>query len=265
MVLIQILRLYEDVNVSSQALERVIEQDPALTARILRVASSSQYGNQSVTSISRAVNVVGMNTLRSISISLGYQHLMTTPTQQSGLDMTALWKHSLATGVAAREIGRVLKLSNFDELYIAGLIHDIGILTLDRFAAAELNVVIKTALMRKISLVEADLNVLGYDHDEIGGLLADKWKLSSIVTDAIRFHHRPDEALSNLQSTLVIAGANFLAYGLGYPAIPSIACDPNSEQYFERLGLDMEQIDHVSSVIAHEVDQATKSFGSRAA
>ncbi|HLO97010.1 MAG TPA: HDOD domain-containing protein [Fimbriimonas sp.] len=264
-VLVQILRLYEDVNVSARTLETLIAQDPALTARILKVAGSAQYGNQAVPSISRAVSLVGMQTLRSISISLGYQYLLASNNNRSGLDQVALWKHSLATGIAAREIGRVLGMANSEELYVSGLIHDIGILTLNRFAEPELGMVLKTAKLRKISLTEADVATYGFGHDEIGGFLADKWKLSAVTADAIRWHNDPDKSVKFREQTRVVAAANYLAYTIGYPAVPGVAPGSECETFLTQMNLTDEQIAEISTRVAFDLGHATHALGGRAA
>jgi HD-like signal output (HDOD) protein len=264
-VLVQILRLYDDVNVSARSLETLIAQDPALTARILKVAGSAQYGNQPVPSISRAVSLVGMHTLRCISISLGYQYLLASNLHRSGLDQVALWQHSLATGIAAREMGRPLGLSCSEELYVSGLIHDIGILTLDRFAEEELAVVIRTAKHRKISLIEADIATFGFGHDEIGGFLADKWKLSAVTADAIRWHNDPEKSVNFYEQTRVIAAANYLAYTIGYPAIPGVSANCAGEIYLTQLNLTDDQIADISTRVTFELGHTSQALRAKAA
>jgi HD-like signal output (HDOD) protein len=103
-VVIQILRLFEDPNVAPRNLEKVIEQDAALTAKILRVASSSMYGVNSVNSVSRALGVLGMNTLRSIAISIGYQQMTATKSAGANFDRVSFWRHSLTVGLTAKQI-----------------------------------------------------------------------------------------------------------------------------------------------------------------
>lgn len=264
-VVIQILRLYEDPNVSPRSLEKVIEQDAALTAKILRVAGSSMYGSSSVTSVGRALSVLGMNTLRSIAISLGYQQILSTKGPKSSFDRVSFWRHCLAVGVGARAIGKMMAPNLAEELYVTGLIHDIGILTMDRFIPGDLDMVIRKAQVKNVSFGEAETEILGFNHGEVGGHLGEKWKLSQMTTNAIRFHHCPHDDPNNPLSTAIIVAANHLSYQLGYPAMPNIPGDPEGQLHFNELGLSEEQIALISEMIVAEVEQADQTYGDKRA
>ena len=264
-VLIQILRIYEDPNVSPRSLEKVIEQDPALTAKILRVAGSSLYGAKSATSVGRALSVLGMNTLRSIAVSLAYQQILAQRNVGADFDRMALWRHCLAVGVGAKAVAKQIAPSLMEEMYVTGLMHDIGILTLDRFMPNDLTVVIRKAQAQKTNLCDAELQTLGFTHAEVGGFLAEKWKLSQPLIDAVRYHHNPEEDMNNAQTTGIVAAANYLAYKAGYPCMPGIDGDPNGEMHLEALGMTQDQTDMVLSMIMVEVDQSDTTYGSQRA
>ncbi len=264
-VVIQILRLYEDPNVSPRSLEKVIEQDAALTAKILRVAGSSMYGSSSVTSVGRALSVLGMNTLRSIAISLGYQQILSTKGAKTSFDRVSFWRHCLAVGVGSRAIGRLMAPALAEELYVTGLIHDIGILTMDRFIPGDLDMVIRKATLKKISICEAEKEILGFDHAEVGGYLGEKWKLSKMTSNAIRFHHSPHDDPNNPLSTAIIIAANHLAYEIGYPAMPGVVRDAESQLHFNELGLSEEQIALICETMTAEVEQADQTYGDKRA
>lgn len=152
-----------------------------------------------------------------------------------------------------------------EELYVAGLMHDVGILTLDRFMPNDLNVVIRKAQAQKTDLCDAEQQSLGYTHAEVGGFLAEKWKLSQVLIDAIRYHHQPGEDFNNYETTKIVAAANYLAYKAGYPSMPGIAGDPRGETHLEALEMTQDQIDMVSSIIMVEVDQSDTTYGSQRA
>lgn len=152
-----------------------------------------------------------------------------------------------------------------EELYVTGLIHDIGILTMDRFIPGDLDLVIRKAQAKNICFGEAEKEILGFDHAEVGGYLGEKWKLTQMTTNAIRFHHSPHDDPNNPLSTAIIIAANFLAYQLGYPAMTGIPGDPELELHFKELGLSEEQISLISETIAAEVDQADQTYGDKRA
>lgn len=264
-VVIQILRLFEDPLVSPRSLERIIEQDAALSAKILRVAGSSMYGARSATSVNRALSVLGINTLRSISISLAYQQILTVKKVGAQFDRIAFWRHCLAVGIGARAIARLTNPSVMEELYVAGLMHDIGVLALDRFVPAGLTTAIKKANMHGLSLDEAEREVLGYSHSEAGCLLAENWKLSPLIVAAIRHHHTPEQSGIHKETTNIIAAANCLAYKANYPAMPGIVGGREGEPLLTQLGLSEEQIEQVLTSISVEVDQADSVYGGQRA
>lgn len=261
-VVIKILKLYEDPNISARSLEHIIEQDPAMAAKVLRVAGSSMYGMKSVTTVNRALSVLGMNTLRSIAISLAYQQILSGRGQRPAFDHLALWRHSLAVGIGARGLMRYVNVGLAEEMYVAGLMHDIGILTMDKFAQPELVKAVQTANAKRIPLQEAELLVNGFDHTEVGGYLADSWKLTPLMSNAIKLHDRPHEDSVTPQSTLVAAAANYLAYHCGFPAMPGIPGSAEGESFLSELGLEQEKIDAVATQIMVEVDAADEAMGS---
>ena len=264
-VVVQILKLYEDPNISSRTLEHLIEQDPAMAAKVIRVAGSSMYGLKSVTSVNRALSVLGMNTLRSIAISLAYQQILAGRGQRPAFDHLAFWRHSLAVGIGARGLMRYVNVGLAEEMYVAGLMHDIGVLTMDKFAQPELVKAVQGANAKRIPLNQAEMMLNGFDHCQIGGFLAEKWKLTPMMTNVIKYHDDPSQDLQTPKATVVAAAANYLAYHCGFPAMPGVPGNPNGEQYLSSLGLEQEKIDAVSTQIMVEIDAADETMGSNRA
>lgn len=264
-MLIQILKLYEDPNVSPRSLEKIIEQDAALTAKILRVAGSSLYGAKSATTVGRALSVLGMNTLRSIAISLAYQQILAQKNVGADFDRMAFWRHCLAVGVGAKAMCKFVMPSAADEMYVTGLMHDIGVLTLDRFMPNDLTSAIRRAQNMKISLFEAENQVLGFNHSDVGGHLAKNWKLSQQLVDAVQYHHTPERDTQNAFTTEIVSAANFLAYQAGYPSMPGIPGDAIGEECLAKFSLRQDQVDAILSAIMIEVDQSDTTYGSQRA
>ena len=260
-VLIEILRLYEGPHTSPRSLEKVIEQDAALTGKILRVASSSMYGFKSGTSVNRAVSVLGVNTLRSIAVSLGYQQLLEGKRAVYSFDRKMFGRHCMAVAVGSKQIARKIAPAIAEEMYVAGLIHDIGILTLERYCPNPLALAIKKAQFNRVTLCQAEKEVFGFDHYEVGGLLAEKWKLSPTLMDAIRYHQDPHLDEKNPLSTAIVIGASFLAYECGYPEMKDIEPHHESEQRFKELGLSDDQIEEIKYAILAEVELSDKTYG----
>lgn len=264
-VVLKILKMYGADEATPKSLEQVIIHDAGFAAKVLRVASSSLYGNTPVNDVQRAISVIGLNQLKQITISLAYQEFMTTRGSVASFDRIIFWQHCLASGVASRELMRLIDDINSDEAYIAGLTHDIGILALERFAPVQLDQSIRTAAAKALPLAQVELHLHGFTHAQVGGVLADSWKLSKQIANSVRFHDSPYEDTETPQMSLVVAAGNQIAYELGYP---SVACVPGNEELIdlvEKLGLRPESLERVKKCVKSEVDMADHEFGSRRA
>ena len=242
-------------------MERLIEADAAIAAKILRVASSAFYGSTPVPTIGRAISILGMNTIRALVVGIAYQQIMSGRTQSQHFSKIDFWRHCLATATAARVLGKILMPGKADDLYCAGMLHDVGMLVLDRFAAPELDCALKTAMADGIPLHEAEDMLYGFNHAAIGDLLAVRWNLSPIVHGAIRYHHDVCGDDNNHLSTCIVAAANHIANRAGYKNIanaPDFELDPVVES---ALNLPEEQYDIIVSVLPPEVQKAEQSFG----
>ena len=261
-VVVQILKLFDDRNVSARSLVRIIEQDAGMSAKVLRVAGSPMYGLRSVNTVDRAISILGMSTLRSIAISLAYQQILNRRGPKPAFDQLAFWRNSLAVGIGARELMRYVNGGLAEEMYVAGLMHGVGILALDRFAQPELARAMKSATVKRIPLREAEMTVNGFDHCQVGGILADQWKLSPVVGNIIKYYDTPDADTETHQSTLVAAGASYLAYHCGFPVVPGLPGSEDGLEHLSKLELGQDKIDFVATKIMAEVDAADEAMGS---
>ena len=224
------------------------------------------YGVKSATSVGRAVSVLGVNTLRSISISLGYQQILSKKAMGgANFDRTMFSHHNLAVAIGAKAIARILSPAIMEEMYVTGLMHDIGILALDRFCPMQLNTAIKRAEINKLCLSQTISDTLGYDQYEVGAILSESWKLAPSMTNAIRFHNNPHGDPSNPLSTAIVIGANYLAFECGYPEMPGVQYHAEAEIIFKEFGLTEEQVETIKATIAAEIEQSGKTFGGQKA
>ncbi|MDP8222840.1 MAG: HDOD domain-containing protein [Candidatus Lernaella stagnicola] len=207
----QVLSLTSDPNVSARDFVALLEKDQQLSARLLKIANSPVYaGRVKITSIQRAVVTVGMATLRDLvfSVALGEQVFRS---KRFGDSMARVWEHSLAVAYIAQEIARVRRQSA-EHAFLAGLIHDIGkpliIETVER---------IDRQLGGETAVTEEMLDETMRDfHAPVGGLMAKVWRFSDELQDAIRFHHRYEEAESGQPLAILINVANDFAKALGF-------------------------------------------------
>jgi len=167
---------------------RVLSADQSLTAKILKLSNSSFYGRpKGVQSLQEAILLLGFSTLRSIVVATS-AHLMYTRGIMSGPGGD-LWRHSLATAVAARQVAKRINHPMQEEVFIAALLHDIGKLVLLQKMPDQYKNVIATVQNLRVSFFEAEASILGFNHCEVAGILLEQWHFPDVLRQAIVAHH----------------------------------------------------------------------------
>ncbi|MCL2182760.1 MAG: HDOD domain-containing protein [Chitinispirillia bacterium] len=188
------------------ALARIIEQDPSLTAQILRVANSSYYGTGSrISNVQSAVTRLGFNEIGHIIVATSIIKNFSAPSNSNILDYRQFWRHALTAAHMASMTPRFSAVKfNPDEqqtLYLSGLLHDIGILLYDQFFNAEFQEIVAYAMKNEVSFLEAEAAVMPREtHAVIGAALLEMWKLNPAAINGVRFHHAPEKASDKQKS-----------------------------------------------------------------
>lgn len=194
-VAFQVMRLASDPKSAAEDLAKIIEADPSLAARVLRIANSAYYGlSKRLDSVKQAVVVLGFNTVRSLAVSAAVMDKFEPA--GADFDWPAFWQHSFAVGVGGRVIGRRLHndRAREEQFFVAGLLHDVGKVVLGQYFPAEFNGVVQKMRESGCSFYEAERSLGGLTHAEIGGFLGAQWNLPDGLVRAIRHHHTPTAA-----------------------------------------------------------------------
>lgn len=210
------LTLIEDPRTSATNVGRVIERDQALTARVLKVANSPFYGfSREISTIDLAVVILGFDGIREIILSLVVQGVF-SGIRDSVLDVQAFWKYSVFCGSTSRYLARILGYRLAGEAFVAGLMHDIGVLIIAQFFPKDFEIIRAEQHLRGISLVDAETKVLTGNHCEIGGWLAEQWNLPKQLIHAIAEHHTP-LVLNENQNTVLSQELHSDFYSIEHP------------------------------------------------
>ncbi|HET6279615.1 MAG TPA: HDOD domain-containing protein [Polyangia bacterium] len=191
-VAVQVMRLCQAEDLDLSAIAKVISNDPALAAKILRLVNSSAYGlPQQVKTVSHAVALLGLNTVRTLALSFSLaRDLRSRP--QVGVDLRSYWKRSLLSAVAARELAMALSVAHLkEEAFLGGLLQDIGRLALLALAPVTYARITAEAGDDHIVLAAAEHKALGCDHSEVGQWLTEHWNLPPPLCLATGFSHAP--------------------------------------------------------------------------
>ncbi len=212
-VTLKIIELVEDPSSSAQDLHEVISNDPALCSRILKVVNSSFYGLPGqIASINRAIVMLGLNAVKNIAIAASLTKLFRGGELTPFFSAKELWDHSNTVAIASKMISDRLGMGLGDEAYLAGLIHDIGIMVEMQYDRSMLI----DALDRcnaddsgspSVSLLETEEEVFGANHQDFGKGLCEKWKFPTPFVAAAGFHHNPTEAPSEARKIVYVVHA----------------------------------------------------------
>lgn len=217
----EILRLMSEPDAGVADMEACVCRDPVIAARVLRLAQSAFYGQQQASTLSRAIVVVGFQTVGSLALATSTYTLLDGVMDGYGMTASGLWQHSLACASVAAWLARRLRLEGrlegADEAYTAALLHDIGKLLVAPHLADRAQ-----AFRRRQAAGEdtADIEhaLLATSHVEAGALLARRWGLPAAVAAVIRHHHAPSGASADfigLTRVVRAADAVALSWGIG--------------------------------------------------
>lgn len=189
-VAINVMRVVEDPQSSAADLKEVMEIDAALSARVIRCVNSSAYGvRHKITNLQQAIAYLGLKQIRNLAVTATVADLFRKAETIGRYRRTDLWKHLVSSGLCARMLAMRLRLHNFEDMFLAGLLHDIGIILIDQHFH-ESFVQVMESLKEGTTLVEAEQAILGFAHTELGEAVGQQWGFPESALAAIRYHHQ---------------------------------------------------------------------------
>lgn len=196
-IISQVLDMIDNDGASASSLSSIVEQDQTLTAHVLKVANSPFYGfSRRIATVELAIVVLGMNEIKDIVYSLVVRRLF-TKVRKSVFDVNGFWRYSVFCGSCARFLARKFGYRLAGEAFVAGLVHDIGILIIVEYFTKEYLIIKQLVEETGCSLVEVENQVLGNNHSEIGAWFGGKWNLPDNLCNAIRDHHSTNESIKS--------------------------------------------------------------------
>lgn len=191
----KIIQIVEDPKSTARDLQNLIKHDVALSAKILKVVNSAFYGlPRQVSSVDRAIVLLGLSTVKNIAVATSMAKLFSGNELSKRFTARQLWQHSLACGVFCKLLAQARKMDNVDDLFVGGLMHDLGIVVEKQVFSKELAGVIEKASQDKADLCVQEFETFEADHQAFGIALATKWKFPHLFQLTTGYHHQPLKA-----------------------------------------------------------------------
>lgn len=260
-VINKLTKILENPMVSAEEVNRVISADQVLTAKILKLVNSAFYGFPGqISTVTHAIVILGFTAVKSVAISASVFDMFPMKGSAFEFDRQKFWQHSIATAVISKMLAKIVNYQEEEVAFVAGLLHDIGKVILDRYFHDVLEQVMEEVHSDDISFYEAELRVMDCNHQNIGLWLAEKWSLPAELRESISYHHNPEKAgigfkLAGITHMAdVLARAKNIGNG-GDSLIPKI-----SHEAWELVNLKEPELAYLLDEIDNEIEKAEIFF-----
>lgn len=207
-----VLQKLGNPNTSHKELHQTISADQALAARVLKVANSPLYGcSRAINRLTDAVVIMGFDSLRSLVMSSVMQDLF----KSFGLTEKLLWEHSFGCAAISKHIAKVIKYPKVEEAFLAGLLHDIGKVVLNLKIPDKTREIVQEVYNNPgVSFMQAEQEMFGFNHAQVGKLIARKWNFAETIEETIGCHHDPRQARILPVLTVIVNFGNLVCHKL---------------------------------------------------
>ncbi|MCX8043520.1 MAG: HDOD domain-containing protein [Desulfobacterota bacterium] len=243
----QILNLFRNENITIRQIQDLIERDPPLAAKILKIVNSSFYGLlNKVSTIEHAIIILGTNEVRSVALGFALQNHFKT--HSNHFEPARFWKHSIICSQIAKYLAKYFNVFDDGTYFLAGLIHDLGKLVIDQYFPEEFKAIVAHITENRCSFSKAEKEVLGVTHYQIGAKLLRQWNFPEKVIMQIFYHHAPWHDKNFTTESTILYLANVLTKISGFtcsseepPVSGKDIVKPSLFEFMNKTGLDIDQ------------------------
>lgn len=253
----KVMEICSRTDASPNELNKVISLDPVLAGQVLKLINSAYYSLiNKVTSLTRAITMLGMNTVKNMALSTAIIRTVAGTKKSRALPTTKFWAHSIGAGVSAKLLGEAkgLPVMEREELFIAGLLHDLGKVPFGDDYIEALNI----AKFEQLPLHEVELDVMGINHQEVGLMIAEKWKLNEFITTCIGTHHETGKLngeIGNKVALVALSNMYTNIFDHGYAGDP-FPREESIEYLREHVGLPADEFCMIGDRVVEEIRKA---------
>jgi len=247
--------------VSPNDLNRVISLDPVLTGQVIKLVNSAYYALvNEVTSLTRAIIMLGINTIKNLALSLSVMGAIKDPDAFRAFSIDEFWSHSICVGVSAKLIATAagVPAKEIEEYFVGGLLHDLGKIPMNSCYPEDYLAAVEAVGQEHIPLYIAEQNTFGLNHCEIGGFIAKRWTLNRNVSEALTYHHAPDAVeIENKQFLTIITLADMIAHMMTIADWDQLSLTGSAiETLANRIDIDLATFKNLKAPVTAELERA---------
>ena len=259
-ILTELEKVLADPQSSLAKMGEVIEKDPDLTARLLRLGNSAFYGfSARLETVTEAISLIGIQQVQDLIVASSVvQTFAGVPPEF--VNMEKFWEHSLACGIGARLLAIATRVPKPDKLFVAGLLHDVGRLVLYSQGPRKAQEIFELCRAGRMLLRDAELKVLGFDHAQIGEALLGAWRYPRNLCHAVGYHHLPMAAGSFRTEAAFVHVADHLVNALQLGSSGERFVPPLHLKAWEQLNLAEDILESVVTSIDDQLEAVQDAF-----
>ena len=258
----KIVEVVEDPRATAHDMHEIVKNDPGLATKILKVVNSAFYGLPSqVASLDRAIIMLGLSAVKNIALATSLSRLFKPGAITEQFAARDLWSHSIAVGVCAKLLTKAARGPHADEAFVAGLVHDMGLLIEHQLVREQLKEIVNRCMNGTEDFCTVEAEIIGANHQAFGAALAAKWKFPPGLRYAIAYHHNPMQLKPEFRN---VATMTYVAdtvccrdeYGFWLTAHKQEL----SDELLATVGLTPAKIEEVSADLPDKVEEAEGIF-----
>jgi len=250
----------DDPQTAAERLAEIVEREPVLGARVLRLVNSAYFGlSEDVTSVQHAVRLLGHRTVRTVALTAAVLGAF-NDTAGGVFDLDRFWRHSLSVAAGCRALAAHCRAFDAETAFTLGLLHDIGKLVLVRYRPDDIGRVVRDARERDVPFIDSERDMLPFAHPTLGAWLIGRWHLPAALVDGVGRHHDDDLDAENPLAA-ALAFADYLAIIKSLTASGSHGRAAIRRDAWVTLGLEPSHVPELIDGMNHELDLAQQLIG----
>jgi HD-like signal output (HDOD) protein len=254
----EVMNMVNDPDVSFKKIAEVISQDQSMTTNILKLCNSAYFSKgKEITSIDRAIVTLGLKEVKDIVIVIATKPVLDKPVIGYDLSKGDLWLQGLVVATISKNIALMKKRKDVaDVVFTGGLIHNVGKVVLALYVQNTFKEILELVESKNISFSNAERDIMGFDHQEIGEKILDKWKFPPVLKSIVRHYKDPDNAPDEFKTEVSIV---HIAHNISLMAGIGIGSDGLYHEFkdsaIKNTGLKSEEVESIFSKVPNTIKQ----------